>query len=57
MKLNAEELIALMELREDAITQVAQLRERVLKLEHKINELYDMLTDVRVNQIMYAPDE
>lgn len=57
MKLSAEELIVLMESREDAITEVAQLRERVLKLEQKINELYDMLTDVRINQIMHSPDE
>jgi len=34
--------------------EVAALRERVLKLEHKLNELYDMLTDFRVNQVMGA---
>ena len=54
MKLNAEELIFLMESREDSITEYAALKERVLKLEHKLNEMYDMLTDFRVNQIMSA---
>lgn len=54
MKLSSEELIALMESREDNVTEHAQLKERVLKLEHKLNELYDMLTDFRVNQIMGA---
>lgn len=52
MKLNADELIALMESREDNINEAAKLRERVLKLEHKLNEMYDVLTDLRVNQIM-----
>ncbi len=52
MKLNAEELIHLMESREDSVTEHAALKERVLKLEHKLNEMYDMLTDFRVNQIM-----
>lgn len=52
MKLTPEELIAIMESREDAVTETAQLKERVLKLEHKLNEMYDVLTDFRVNQIM-----
>ena len=54
MKLSVEELIALMESREDTVTEYAQLKERVLKLEHKLNEMYDMLTDLRVNQITGA---
>lgn len=37
--------------------EIAGLQERVLKLEYKINELYDMLTDLRVNQIMGDKDE
>lgn len=57
MKLTTEELIALMESREDSVTEVAQLRERVLKLEHKLNELYDMLTDLRVKQVMAKAEE
>lgn len=36
--------------------ELTALRERVLKLEHKINELYDMLTDFRVNQVMSAKE-
>lgn len=52
MKLTPEELIAIMESREDAVNENAQLKERVLKLEHKLNEMYDVLTDFRVNQIM-----
>ena len=37
--------------------EIATLRERVLKLEHKQNELFDMLTDFRVNQIMGGSDD
>ena len=34
------------------VKEVAALRERVLKLEHKTNELMDLLTDFRVRQVM-----
>ncbi len=56
MKLNTDELSELLmqaaiNARNDA-KEISNLRERVLKLEHKLNEMYDMLTDFRVNQIM-----
>ncbi len=56
MKINADELSEIIRqatwgARQDA-KELAELRERVLKLEHKQNELFDMLTDFRVNQIM-----
>lgn len=54
MKLSVDELTTLMESREDNVNEAAKLRERVLKLEYKLNELYDMLTDFRVNQIQNA---
>ena len=56
MKLSVDELTTLMESREDNVNEAAKLRERVLKLEHKLNELYDMLTDFRVNQVMGSDD-
>lgn len=56
MKLTSEELITLMESRDESVTERDQLKERVLKLEYKINELYDLLTDFRVNQIMGVKD-
>lgn len=37
--------------------ELTSLSERVLKLEYKINELMDTLTDFRVNQIMSNSDE
>ena len=56
MKLSVDELTTLMESREDNVNEAAKLRERVLKLEHKLIELYDMLTDFRVNQVMGSDD-
>lgn len=61
MKIEADELAQLLALAQEKATsdakEVAALRERVLKLEYKINELYDMLTDFRVNQVMAAKDD
>ena len=61
MKLNTDELSELLmqaaiNARNDA-KEITGLRERVLKLEHKTNELFDMLTDFRVNQIMKSRKE
>ncbi len=59
MKLNTDELTGLIatiaSIYRDT-NEVAALKERVLKLEHKLNEMYDMLTDFRVNQIMGAKE-
>lgn len=55
MKLSAEELCALLKNPNAEAKELPAVRERVLKLEHKINELFDMLSDFRVNQIMGNP--
>lgn len=52
MQITPEELGSLLSKAAEHPTDIAQLRERMLKMEHKLNELYDMLTDFRVNQIM-----
>ncbi len=56
MKISTEELNELLTNANSGAKELMALRERVLKLEHKINELYDMLTDFRVNQVMNAKD-
>jgi len=57
MNLTPKELSELLKAANNDSTEVAALRERVLKLEHKLNEMYDVLTDLRVNQIMGIKDE
>lgn len=52
MRIKAEELAQLLNAVSTEAKELPALRERVLKLEHKLNEIYDMLTDFRVNQVM-----
>ncbi len=65
MQINTSELAAVIATIVSRITsetnrdtkELAALRERVLKLEHKTNELMDLLTDFRVNQIMSVTEK
>jgi len=60
MKIKPEELAELLAKTSSAgaysTKEFAALCELVLKLEHKTNELMDLLTDFRVNQIMGKDD-
>lgn len=57
MRISAKELTELLANAHSDANERAALRERILKLEYKLNEMYDVLTDLRVNQIMGTKDE